>query len=93
MTKQDQSTSHSADSHDPIKADAAFNSEGVKQDGPIREDRGGIANERDVGLEETGQQPLEKSTTARPDTSQRDPKLVHLCCLPFFTEETNQLHR
>jgi len=80
MTKDDQSSiSHSADSHDPNKVDSAFNSEDVKQDGPIREARGGIANERDVDLEEAGQQPLEKSRTARSDTSQRDPKLVYLC--------------
>jgi len=93
MAEDDRSISHSGDSHDPNKVDSAFNSEDVKQNGPIREVRGGIANERDVDLEETGQQPLEKSRTARSDTSQRDPKLVYLCCLPFFAEETNQPHR
>jgi hypothetical protein len=93
MAEQDQPTSHSGASHDPIKAHSTFNSEGVKQDGPIHEVRGGIATEPDVGLEETDQQPVEKSTAARPDTSQRDPKLVHLCCLPFYAGETNQPHR
>jgi hypothetical protein len=86
MTEQDQSTSHSGDSHDPNKADSAFNSEEVKQDGPVRDVGGGIANELGVGSEETGQQALEKSRTAGSDTSQRDPKLVHLCCLPFLAE-------
>jgi len=87
MTEQNQSTSHSGDFHDPNKADSAFNSEVVKQDEPISEIRGGIANERDVGLEETSQQPLRKSITARSDTSQRDPTLVHLCRLSFLLKK------
>ena len=93
MTEDNQPISHRGNSHDHDKVDSAFNSEDVKQDGLIREVRGDIANERDSRLEETGQQPLEKSRTARSDTSQRDPKLVHLCCLLFFAEETNQPYR
>lgn len=98
MTEQDpQSTSLSGDSPDPKpnRADSSFNSEDVKREVEVE---GGIANERDVDLEEasTGQQPLEKPTTATSNASQRDPKLVHSQprCLPFFAEETNKaLHR
>jgi hypothetical protein len=89
MIEQDQSTSNREDSHEPNKAGSTSNSEAGKQDGPIREGEGRIANERDVGLEETDQQALEKSRTAGSDTSRRDPKLVHLYCLPFSAEETN----
>ncbi|KAH8660469.1 putative MFS multidrug transporter [Xylariales sp. PMI_506] len=52
-------------------------SEDARQGGLIQEIRGGgIANERDIALEEASQQPLEKPTTAESETSQRDPKLV-----------------
>ena len=78
MTEDNQSTSHSGDSHDPNKVNSASNGEEDKEDGRIRKVKGDIANERDVGLEETGQQALEKSPTARSETSQRDPKLVRL---------------
>jgi hypothetical protein len=85
MTEENESKTPgpSVDSHDPNKVVSAFNSEDVRQDGPMREVRGSSTNERDVDLE-TGQQPLEKSRTATSDTSQRDPKLVYLSCLPFF---------
>jgi len=92
MTEDDQFIPYNGDSHDSNKVASVFNSKDMKQDGLIREVRGGIANERD-GLEEIGQQPLEKSSTTKPDISQRDPKLVYLYCLPFFAEGTNQPHR
>jgi hypothetical protein len=87
MTEQDQATSQSGDPHDLIKADSAFSSEDSKQNGPLHEIRRSITNERDVGLEETDQQRLEKSKTAGSNTSQRDPKLVHLRCLIFFAKK------
>ena len=89
MAEQDQSTSHGSDPQHLDEADPASNGKDVKEDGTRREVRGGIANERDVSLVETGQQPLEMSTTG----SQQDPKLVHLHCLSFFAEETNQEYR
>lgn len=73
MSEQDQSSSQ-----DLEKADSGFTSDDVKEN----EERGHDANEQGVGLEENGQQELEKSGTAESHTSERDPKLVYICCFP-----------
>ncbi|QKX62008.1 uncharacterized protein TRUGW13939_09164 [Talaromyces rugulosus] len=70
----DQSISHSGDSHYPEKGDSSLDSKDVKQDGPIREGIGDIAKEQDVDLE--SQQPLEKLGAAGSNTPQQDSKLV-----------------
>ena len=84
MSEQDQSSSQ-----DLEKADSGFNSEEVKENGVRR----GTANDRDVALTENGQQALEMPGTAESDSSERDPKLVYICCLPFFAKETDKSHR
>lgn len=73
MSEQDQSSSK-----DLEKADSGFTSDDVKENG----EKGHNANEQDVGLEESGQQELEKSGTAESHTSERDPKLVYTCFFP-----------
>ncbi|KAJ5563999.1 hypothetical protein N7513_000241 [Penicillium frequentans] len=67
MSEQDQSSSQ-----DLEKADSGFTSDDVKENG----EKGHNANEQDVGVEESGQQELEKSGTDESHTSERDPKLV-----------------
>jgi hypothetical protein len=91
MAEQKQSTFDSSDSHHTNKAVPAFNNGDLEQDRHIHDVGGRIANERDAGLVEAGQQPLEKSRTAKSNTSQQDPKLVY--CLALFAEETNEPHR
>uniref|UniRef100_A0A093VYU8 Putative transporter n=1 Tax=Talaromyces marneffei PM1 TaxID=1077442 RepID=A0A093VYU8_TALMA len=71
--EHNQSTSHSDETERLNKADAAFQSGDGNQNGPTPEVQGDITNERDVGLVEKGQKPLETSTR---DDSQQDPKLV-----------------
>ncbi|KAJ4286523.1 hypothetical protein N0V90_013223 [Kalmusia sp. IMI 367209] len=65
MTERDQSTSHGSDSHNAKKEDSALGSEDVIPNGSAQDVEGGIASEPD-----------EKSTTAKADSTPRDPKLV-----------------
>lgn len=88
--EHNQSTSHSDETERLNKADAAFQSGDGNQNGPTPEVQGDITNERDVGLVEKGQKPLETSTR---DDSQQDPKLVLPILSPLFPKETDQLHR
>ncbi|KAJ5726763.1 uncharacterized protein N7483_008120 [Penicillium malachiteum] len=72
MSDHDKSTSHSSDSHDLDRSELAFNNKGVNENGNTEK----TANKRDIGLEEAGQQPLEKSGTEGSNASQQDSKLV-----------------
>lgn len=70
-------------SQDLEKADSGLDSEKSKDNEVI----GASTDDRGVASEENGQKALEKPETTESDNSERDPKLVVICCLSSSREK------